>query len=166
METKERKIEKYNINEEVYIVYCDEIIKCKVTEITKNASGVTYRLLGEDKIEYLRVESTVYKNTEEANNFIRKCEYNRKINTMNIEICDYQKWVSSLDMAIQKYENCKTDIKITLISNETNSSDKKLFGVTNTGSKQLLEYIRKYYKEQLDIRVKELDKFKEESNGK
>lgn len=158
-------MEKYSINEKVYIVYCDKIIKCKVTEIIKNASGVTYGLLGEDKIEYLRVESTVYKNTEEANNFIRKCEYNHKINTINIEICDYQKWVSSLDIAIQKYENCKTDIKITLISNETNSSDKVIFSVTSTRSKKLLENIREYFKEQLNKREKELEEFKEQNNG-
>lgn len=158
-------MEKYNINEEVYIVYCDKIIKCKVTEITKNASGVTYRLLGEDKIDYLRVESTVYKNTEEANNYIRKLHHIEKINKMNIKICDYQDWVSNLDFAIQHYENCETNIKITLPSNQTNKGDEILFAVTNRGSKVLLENIKKYFKEELDRREKELEEFKEQNNG-
>lgn len=159
-------MEKYNLNEKVHIVHCNKVIKCKVIEITKNASGVKYQLLDENvfgKHEYLRLESEVFKNEEEANNYIRKLHYQEKVSEMNIEICDYQKWVSSLDLAIQKHKNCKTDIKITLMSNETNSSDEVIFNVTNTGSKQLLENIRKYNKEELDKRVKELEEFK---NGK
>ena len=153
-------IEKYNINEEVYIVYDLKIVKCRVIEITKNSSSIKYQLLGEDKVEYLRFESAVYKDKEEANNYIIECEYNRKINTMNIEISDYQGWVSDLDFAIQNHKNCNTDMKITLISNQTNGEDKVIFSVTNTGSKQLLENIRKYFKEELDKRVKELEEFK------
>lgn len=159
-------MEKYNINDEVYIVYCDKIIKCKVTEITKNASGVTYRLLGEDKIEYLRVESTVYKNTEEADHYIKECLYNRKVNMMEFEISNYQKWVSELDFAIKNHDRCETIMKTVLISSETNGNDKAtIFAVNNQGSKKLLDYIRKYFKEELDRREKELEEFKEENNG-
>ena len=164
METKEQKIEKYNINDEVYIVlYDSKIIKCKVIEITKNAQYIKYQLLGEDKNEYVNTEQTVFRDIDEANNYIKQCEYNNKINTMESEIVEYQNWVSILDYALKNYNNCRTIIETDLISNQTNESDKTIFSVTNTGSKQLLEYIRKYYKEQLDIRVKELDEFKEQN---
>lgn len=155
-------MEKYGLNEEVYIVHYNKVIKCKVIEITKNASGVKYQLLVEN-VRYLRLEPEVFKNEEEANNYIRKLHYEEKVNEMNIEICNYQEWVSNLDLAIQKHENCQTNMKITLMTNETNSSDKVIFSVTNTGSKQLLENIRKYFKEELDRREKELEEFK---NGK
>lgn len=160
-------MEKYSLNKEVYIVHCNKVIKCKVIEITKNASGVKYQLLDENvfgKHEYLRLEPEVFQNEEEANNYIRKLHYQEKVSEMNIEICDYQEWVSNLDLAIQKHENCKTNMKITLISNETNTSDEVIFSVTNTGSKLLLENIRKYFKEELDKRVKELEEFKNSKN--
>ena len=166
MEKKEQKIEKYNINDEVYIVTYDlKIIKCKVIEITKNAQYIKYQLLGEDKNEYINSEQNVFRDIDEANNYIKQCEYNNKINTIESKIVEYQNWVSNLDYALKNYNNCRTIIETYLISNHTNESDKKIFGVTNTGSKQLLEYIRKYYKEQLDIRVKELDEFKEMEYG-
>lgn len=159
-------MEKYNLNEEVYIVHYKKIIKCKVIEITKNANGITYQLLAEnafEKVKYLRLEPEVFKNVEEANNYIRKLYYEEKVDEMNIEICNYQEWVSSLDLAIQKHEYCETNMKITLMTHETNSSDEVIFSVTNTGSKKLLENIRKYFKEELDRREKELEEFK---NGK
>lgn len=159
-------MEKYNINDEVYIVYCDKIIKCKVTEITKNINDIKYKLLGENKEEYINSESTVYKNTEEADHYIKECLYNRKVNMMEFEISNYQKWVSELDFAIKNHDRCETIMKTVLISSETNGNDKAtIFAVNNQGSKKLLDYIRKYFKEELDRREKELEEFKEENNG-
>lgn len=76
-----------------------------------------------------------------------------------------KKWVSELDFAIKNHDRCETIMKTVLLSNETNGNDTTVFAVNNQGSKKLLDYIRKYFKEELDRREKELEEFKEQNNG-
>lgn len=157
---------KYDVEDIVYIADCNKAIECKIVEITKTVMSVTYKLVTNDFHEYKRPESEVFKNLEEVNEWISKSKLRFQIDDLNCKISEYQDWISELDYAIQNHENCETDMTIRLLSNQTNSKDKTIFSVTNSGSKILLEYIKKYFKEEFDKREKELIKLKEQLDGK
>ena len=155
---------KYDIEDIVYISDCNKVIECEIIEITKTSMSITYKLKSKDFHIYCRPEHEVFKNIEKVNEWINKLNLKLQIDTLNNAISKYQGWVSNLDFAIQHYESCETNIKINLQSNKTNEGNVTLFAVTNRNSKTLLENIRKYFKEELDRREKELEEFKEQSN--
>lgn len=151
---------KYDIDNIVYISDTNKVIECKIIEITKTSMSITYKLKSKDFHTYCKQEHEVFENIEKANEWINKVNLKLQIDTLKNKISDYQDWVSDLDFAIQHYEECETDIEIHLQSNQTNGREKKLFAVTNRSSKTLLENIKKYFKEELNKREKELEKLK------
>lgn len=147
---------KYDIEDIVYILDVNKVVECKIIEITKTIMSITYKLKSKDFHTYCRPEHEVFESVEKANEWIDKLNLRRQIDNLKNEISDYQDWVSDLDFAIQHYEECETDIEIHLQSNQTNGREKKLFAVTNKGSKTLLENIKKYFKEEFDKREEKL----------
>lgn len=156
--------QKYNIDDVVYIAFWNNVIECIVKEIHITDSNINYKLQNKQKSidVYLRNEDEIFETYDETMKFIQKRNLANKINDEESKAAEYRGWVSDLDYAINNYESCKTDISIIMQSNQTNGEDKRLFGVTNTGSKTLLEYIKKYFKEELDKRESELKKLKNE----
>lgn len=151
---------KYDIEDKVYISDVNKVVECEIIEITKNIMSITYKLKGKDFNIYYRPEHEVFESVEKANEWINKSNLRLQIDTLKNEVSDYQDWISDLDFAIQYYEECETDIEIRLQSNQTNGREKKLFAVTNRGSKVLLENIRKYFQEEFNKREKKLKELK------
>lgn len=155
--------QKYNIGDIVYIAFWDHIIECKVKEI--HITSYIYYIVEEKKNLinlYNRREEEIFKTYDEAKKFIEKRNLIDKIDNKEKDAIKYKNWVNELDFAIQNYTLCKTDICIKQYSTSTNGEDKTLFNVTNDGSKTILEYIKKYFKEELDKRELELKKLKNE----
>lgn len=159
---------KYTIDDVVYIAFWNNVIECIVKEIHITDSYINYKLQNKQKSidVYLRNEDKVFETIDQAEKFIQKRNLIDRINNEESKVAEYRGWVLDLDYAIENYNNCRIEIKINLVSNQTNDGeDKKLFGVTNTGSKTLLQYIKKYYEETLksiEDTIEELKKQQEE----
>lgn len=157
---------KYDVEDTVYILDYNRVVECKIIEITKSIMSITYKLVTNNFIEYKRPESEVFKNEEEANKWASKLKLKSQINDLNCEISEYKDWISELDYAIQNYENCETDMTIRLLSNQTNGKDEIIFAVKNSGSKTLLECIKKYFEGVFNKKEKELIRLKEQLKEK
>ena len=158
---------KYTIDDVVYIAFWDNVIECIVKEIHITDSNTSYKLQNKQKSidVYLRNEDEVFETIDKAEKFIQKRNLIDRINNEESKVAEYRGWVSELDYAINNHELCKIDISIIMQSNQTNGEDKALFNVTNTGSKTLLQYIKKYYEETLksiEDTIEELKKQQEE----
>lgn len=158
------KLPKYSIDDVVYIAFWNNVMECIVKEIHITDSNINYKLQNKQKSidVYLRNEDEIFETYDETIKFIQKRNLVDKIDNKEQDVIKYKNWVNELDFAIQNYTLCKTDICIKQYSSLTNGEDKILFNVTNEGSKIILEYIKKYFKEELDKRELELKKLKNE----
>lgn len=158
---------KYYIDENVYITNAGNIIEGIVKEIHITETYIIYKIRDKQKDYYLfnMEEDEVFKTKEDVQKFIQKRDLISKIDQIEGKILDYQEWVSQLDKAIRNYESCETHITVKLLSNQTNGKDEKLISVINTSSKNLLEYLQKYYKEELEERENILEKLKKEKEA-
>lgn len=153
---------KFKIGDIVYIIEdSNHIIQSIITQITITVDNIKYRLCDVNKKSiYIRMEDEIFTSVSNADEYIFKHNLDKEIAKLENKTNDYRGWVANLDFAINNYERCETNIEIILKPTSTNEGDRRIFAVTNTGSKILLEYIKKYFKEILDKKEKELEKLK------